>query len=375
MKLGETVEFEWNGRAASAWVPARLAEREAPLSINAIRATERALAALRRMEDVFGVAAEPIARLLLRSEGMASSAVEGLRVPIEQVLSVEAGAPATREPGWVAQNLAIVGAAIEKADHELDVETLHQWHRQLMAGSDLAESRHGAWRNSPGWIGGSSPLDAAYVPPPAPLIPGLMEDLLTYVNSAADDPITQAARSHAQFETIHPYGDGNGRLGRVLIGWVLRRRGSIQHLPPPISVFVARDTGGYLSGLYQFRQGDPIRWIEWFAGTTARAAESATELFVSVADLIERWRARVSRMRSDSAVHRVIELLPRQPVVSAGYVAAELGVSRRTSLTALETLEDAGVVTPFEMPATGPGRPARWWIALELIDLVRTWMA
>lgn len=201
-----------------------------------------------------------------------------------------------------------------------------------------------------------------------------MEDLVAYANSVEDDPITQAAVAHAQFEAIHPYGDGNGRVGRVLIGWVLRRRQAVRKLPPPISVFLARDPGGYLAGLYQYREGDPVRWIEWFAETTERSADSAGELFAAVTLLLEEWRGRIAQARSDSAVHRVIDVLPRQPVVSARMVAVELGVSTRTGLTTLEALEAVGVLTPFDMPVAGVGRPVRWWIALELVELVRSWM-
>ena len=371
---GSTVEFDWNGRDTRAWVPAFLSERAFTLTEDAARASERAAAALRRMEERFDVAAEPIARLLLRSEGIASSAVEGLRVPLEDLLSVEAVGAGEREPLWVAHNLAIVTDALDDADAPLTFDVLHRWHRTLMSGSQLDDSLHGAWRDSPGWVGGSSPLDAVYVPPPADLIPGLMEDLLAYNNGSEHDPITHAAVAHAQFETIHPYGDGNGRIGRVLIGWILRRRGTISRLPPPISVFVARDTGGYLSGLYEYREGDPVRWIEWFAETAERSADSAGELFTTVSLLLEGWRGRVAAARSDSAVHRVIELLPRHPVVSAKTVAIELGVSARTGLTALEALEAVGTLSPFDMPAAGSGRPVRWWIASELVERVRSWM-
>jgi Fic family protein len=267
-----------------------------------------------------------------------------------------------------------VTAAIDQAGRALDSEVLHRWHSQLMAGSLLDATLHGVWRISPGWIGGSSPLDAVYVPPPADLVPELMDDLLAYVNSDEDDPITQAAVAHAQFEAIHPYGDGNGRIGRVLIGWVLRRRQAIRKLPPPLSVFLARDPGGYLSGLYEYREGDPVRWVQWFAETTARSAESAGELFATVTVLLGEWRGRVAEARSDSAVHQVIDLLPRQPIVSARTVAAELEVSARTGLTALEALAELGVLTPFDMPTSGSGRPVRWWIAGELVELVRSWM-
>jgi len=82
-----------------------------------------------------------------------------------------------------------------------------------------------------------------------------MDDLVAYANTDHFDPVTHAALLHAQFETIHPYGDGNGRLGRILIGWVLARRRLVDKLPPPISVLIARDPGGYISGLHLFRDG------------------------------------------------------------------------------------------------------------------------
>jgi Fic family protein len=372
------ITFDWNGRVAKAWIPPLLTDRHFALPEPTVRATERALAELRLMEQRLVPAAEPIGRLLLRSEGIASSAIEGLSVPVEELLTVEALGDGAAAATWVAGNLSAAAAAVADAAtlpvRSLDFATLHGWHRQLTAGSGLDAALHGAWRSSSGWIGGASPLDAVYVPPPADRIPDLMSDLMRYINATEPDPITQAAVAHAQFETIHPYGDGNGRIGRVLVGWILRRRRAVDRYPPPVSVTMLRDAGGYLSGLYEFREGDPTRWIDWFAARTTAAATAAGELYQLLSDLTGSWRASLSNVRTDSVAHRIVDLLPCYPVISAAQVAADCGVSRRAALTGLELLESRGLLTEFEAPSRGRGRPTRWWIATDLATAVQRWM-
>jgi hypothetical protein len=131
---------------------------------------------------------------------------------------------------------------------------------------------------------------------------------------------------------------------------------------------------GYLSGLHEFREGDPIRWIDWFAARTGAAAVAAGDLLQQLSDLEERWRAGLSDVRSDSVAHRIVELVPSYPVISASQVATSCGVSRRAALTGLELLESRGVLTEFAAPSPGRGRPARWWIATDLVTLVQRWL-
>jgi Fic family protein len=371
------VTFDRHGNTARAWAPPALADRKFELPERTVRETERALAELRLMEQQILPSAGPIGRLLLRSEGVASSAIEGLSVPLDELLTVEALGSGAATATWVAGNLAAVAAAVEDAaalDRDLDAARLHSWHCRLMAGSPLEPALHGAWRSSPGWIGGTSPLDAVYVPPPPDMIPDLMADLIEYANGIGSDPITQAAVAHAQFETIHPYGDGNGRIGRVLVSWILRRRGAVDRYPPPMSLTMLRDAGGYLSGLYEFREGDPIRWIDWFAGRTTAAATAAGELYVMLRDFTDRWRAELIDVRADSVTYRIVDLLLSYPVISADHVATDCDVSRRTALTGLALLETRGILTEFAARAGGRGRPARWWIATDLVHALQRWL-
>jgi Fic family protein len=374
MAAGHEVTVTWNGRRVRAWVPERLVRRDMSLGEPAVRATERAASLARRASDELPPEWEPLARLLLRSEGIASSAIEGVRAPVADVAAAELDPAAGDDATWVADNLAAVRRSIDDARRRpLDVSALHRWHRALMANTTYLPRRMiGRPRDAQGWIGGTSPLDAALVTPPPDRVGALLDDLVAFANRTDVDAVTQAAVAHAQFEAIHPYADGNGRVGRVLAGWVLTRRLELVH-PPPLSVGIARDRGGYLSGLTLFRLGDVDPWVRWFADVVAGAAEASIVLVREVAALQARWAERLAGVRADATARRVLSLLPGHPVIAAPAVAAAAGISERAARSALTTLADAGVVREYEPARRARGRPRRWWVARELLDLVTEW--
>jgi Fic family protein len=362
----------WNGRRVQAWLPDPVGDLHIGASTKAERQLERAAAAVRRAGDRIPAGWEPLARLLLHAEGLASSSIEGLRAPMADIAAARLeDDAASQTAAWVADNLAVVEAALAARSKRLTEKVLHRWHTTLMGHSHIDDRFIGRFRDEQGWIGGRTPLDAAFVPPPPDRVRGLMRDLITYANRGDVDPVAQAAVVHAQFETIHPYGDGNGRLGRVLVLWVLARTLEVA-VPPPVSVFIARETGGYLSGLYWFRTGEVDRWLEWFARVVAAAGEAAITWATDVAAVMDDWRTRVD-LRADAAAHLVVDLLPAHPVLSADVVAAELGVSARAGRTALEQLAERGIVEPYEVRPSKPGRPRHYWVARRLVDLVTTW--
>jgi len=369
---GHDVPIVWNGTRVRAWVPGRLAEQDFELSTRAIRLTERALASVvtaGNRPERFG----PLATLLLRSEGVASSFIEGLRSPLADVAAAEVGGTLSDAASYVADNLGAVVGALGSPRRRLTQADLHLWHRRLMdSGSALPQPMVGAYRSEQSWIGGTSPRDAAYVPPPPELVGELMEDLVAFANGDALDPVTQAAVLHAQFESVHPYGDGNGRIGRILIGWVLCHRLNLT-VPPPVSVLIARDPGGYLAGMTLFRMGQLDAWVEWMAAALERSSEAAGELLARSEALLAEWRVRLVRVREDAVAHRVIDLLAEQPVVSAATIADRLGVSVRSGQSALVTLVRHGIVERYHPEATGPGRPTRYFMASELLELVSGW--
>lgn len=367
---GHEVEVAWRGRTALAWVPSPLAERDLTLTESTVRRTEQAAARARRADAALPEAWEPLARVLLRAEGTSSSEFEGIVAPLEEVALAELASSRDGTAAEVASNLGALRHALdESAGAPLLPAALHRWHATLMATArHLPDHLVGAPRDVQGWIGGTSPLDAALVTPPPEYLGDLLDDLVAFVNRDDVDAVTQAAVAHAQFETIHPYADGNGRLGRILIAWILTRR---LHLitPPPVSLRIAADRGGYLSGLTLFRLGQLDAWVRWFAEVVGDAGDSQVALLRAIGDLQDRWSRRLGRVRSDAVAHRALALLPQRPVLTASTVAEALDVSERSGRSALETLAEHGIIEPYQPTARARGRPRRWWVAAELLSL------
>lgn len=371
---GREVQVEWRGRPVRAWQPDPLVDLSWDPSLPTVRQAERSAAALTRVADRLPPNWEPLARLLLRAEGVASSYVEGVRAALADVAAAEVDGDASSAPAaWVADNLHVVTESLADARRgPLTVADLHRWHTRLMAHGQLPADMCGAFRTTQGWVGGSTPLDAAFVPPPAELVPPLMEDVVAFANRFDLDPVTQAAVLHGQFETVHPYGDGNGRMGRVLVGWLLVRRTDAA-VPPPVSVVIARDPGGYLSGLHRYRTGAVDSWVGWFAGVVERAAAATLTLIEDIGRLLEGWTDQLAGLRADATARRLVPLLPEVPVLSAPLAADRLGVSAPAARTALGELLDRGILRPFDLHPPRTGRPATWYVAEGLLELIRRW--
>jgi Fic family protein len=372
---GATVSLTWHGMPAEAFVPRPLADFDVVLPEAVVRATERAAASLRRVDDRLRHRFEPLARLLLRAEGVASSHIEGVRAPAELVAVAELDAEVVdATAAWVADNLAVVDASLLHARSvaPLTTDDLHLWHTRLMTHGRLPPDHVGAFRTVQNWVGGPSPREAAFVPPPPEHVDRLMDDLVAFAGTGALDPVTLAAVVHAQFESVHPYVDGNGRLGRVLIGWILVRHGGVA-MPPPVSVVMARDTGGYLAGLTRWRHGDAGGWVRWAAEAVTRSADQVVELVASAEALAQGWQAAVSDIRADAAARRLLDVLPRHLVVTAPMVADLLGVSGPAARGAIAALAARGIVEPLTLPPSRPGRPPQWWVAGELVAVISRW--
>jgi Fic family protein len=366
----------WRGRRARAFVPTVLAERALELGAETV-----ALAARARASVEHGAESMPedaaLARLLLRAEGVASSFIEGVTAPVVDIVLAEAGDDGGSAAAWVAANLAAVTEALEEAHAgPLTVDSLCRWHRTLMTGSPTPSRHVGVVRDEQGWIGGTSPLDAHLVTPPPERVPDLLDDLVAYVNRTDIDPVSHAAIAHAQFEVIHPFADGNGRVGRVLIAWLLVRRLSLV-TPPPVSTRIAADVGGYSAGLVLFRLGDHERWVQWFAEAVSGAGRAQLELVAAVQELRHRWAERLSapresgrRLRSNAAAWRALDLLPRYNVLTGPVVAVELGIPLKSARAALRDLAAAGVLVEHgTVQPDGPGRPRRLFTSPELLGL------
>lgn len=365
---GVEVPITWRGRRARAFVPTRLADRELNLDAHTIALAARAQAVVEHGAESMPEDYAALARLLLRAEGVASSFIEGVRAPVVDIVLAEADEDAPPSTAaWVAANLAAVSEAIADAHRPLTIDTLCRWHRTLMTGSPTPSQLIGALRTEQGWIGGTSPFDAHLVTAPPDQLPALMKDLVKYANRADIDPVSQAAIAHAQFEIIHPFADGNGRIGRVLVAWFLVRRLSLI-TPPPVSTCIASDVGGYSSGLVLFRMGNHDRWVQWFAGAVSGAGRTQQDLVASVARLQREWRERLS-VRTDAAAWRLLELLPRLLVLTGPLVARELAIPLKSATAALRALVAAGVLVEHGAIRRTGGRPSISYVSEELLGL------
>jgi Fic family protein len=364
----------WNGRRVKAFVPQLLRDRDLSLDAKTAGSTASAAAEVGFAAEALNSDYEALARLLLRAEGVASSYIEGILAPVADVLLAEQFEGSDVAAGWVASNLAAMTQAVHEAEEEgpLSVEALCAWHRTLMAGSPTPEEHVGKIRSQQGWIGGTSPLDAHLVTPPPAELPVLLDDLLSYVNRTSEDPISQAAVAHSQFELVHPFADGNGRIGRNLVAWILTRRMSLL-VPPPVSVAIAADVGGYTAGLASFQWSDHLTWIRWFADAVANGSRAQRELVAAVERLRQDWQRRLSAAphRSDSSVLAAVNLMPRHLVFTADLLIDELDVSRKTALATLERLSEAGILTRRgRLHRPSVGQPPLVFVAHELLGLV-----
>lgn len=263
--------------------------------------------------------------------------------------------------------------AVTAAD-AITVEDLLAIHRRLLAGTQL-ERYAGELRHQQNWIGGSSynPCTADFVPPPPERVAGLLEDLCAFCSDDALPPVAQAALAHSQFETVHPFIDGNGRTGRALIHMILRRRELAPLALPPVSLVLATWSKDYVKGLDATRsppgasaaQADEgvNAWISLFAAAARRAVADAEDYELRVAEIGSSWRERLGRVRADSAVDRLLRVLPGAPVLTVRTAATLIGRSEQAVNEAIPRLLDAGV-----LEQTTLGRRNRAFEAADLID-------
>jgi Fic family protein len=325
---------------------------------------------------------EALARLLLRAESVASSRIEGLEVGGRRLLRADAARQlgATPRDPTALEVLGNIDAMVWGLDAvepggSITVDTLLDTHRRLLAGTRM-EEHGGRIRTVQNWIGGSNynPCSADFVPPPPEAVTGLLEDLLAFCNDDALPAMAQAAIAHAQFETIHPFVDGNGRTGRVLIHLVLRRRGLGLRVLPPVSLVLATWSRDYIGGLTGTRHvGAPdsadahtgtSRWIALFASACRRAVEVAGRFEEQVRAIQSSWLGRVGHTRRDSTVRLLIDALPAAPMLTASTAAALIGRSFQAASQAIDRLVKAGVLVQVNV-----GRRNRAFEAPELIEV------
>ncbi|WP_336084579.1 Fic family protein [Nocardia sp. SSK8] len=328
------------------------------------RAHEAAVIAVARLEAGHGQYLAPLSDFLLRSESVASSKIEHIDAGWRAFGKAIGGGKASDE---ARSQLAAVQALIALVDAArtapITAEDLLGAHRLLMAPDYYAAKDSGTFRDVQNWIGGSdyTPIDALYVPPPPELVPALMDDLLAFARRTDLPILAQAAIAHAQFESIHPFVDGNGRIGRALISAILRRRGLTDRVTVPMASVMLADTSRYFAQLTSYRVGNADEFVEYLALAAVHSSEAAAESARNLATLPHRWRD-IARPRAGSSDETLLAHLLDRPILNIDSAHRITGTTEASTYRALDRLTAAGV-----LEVLAESKRHRVWAAVDVI--------
>lgn len=341
-------------------VPPFIRDARAVLAPDVQALADDASRELTRFDTEAGIVAAPFASILLRTESASSSEVEHLTSSAKQVALAEIGASGSGNARLVVANVRAMRAALELSD-DLSESSIIAMHETLLGESQ--PTFVGRFRDQQVWIGGGhlSPHAASFVPPHHERVPALMADLVGFASRTDIPLLAHSAIAHAQFETIHPFPDGNGRTGRALLHSMLRHGGLTRNVTVPVSAGLLRETSRYFDALTEYRAGDPGAIVTVVSHAVFAAVQNGRALVSELRDVAERWESEIPSRR-DSAGAKLPELLLRQPVVTARIVATELGVSEVAAQSAINRLVDGGA-----LHQTNSGRRNRIWHAPEVL--------
>lgn len=316
--------------------------------------------ALAAFDAEMGANIAPFAAILLRSESASSSRIERLTASAKAIALAELGFHGRRNATEIAANTAAMRAAIDLADR-VDAEAIIATHAALLEKTDPEAT--GAWRSEAVWIGSSNygPHTAQFVPPHHERLDRAIADLVAFMRRDDLPALAQAALAHAQFETIHPFTDGNGRTGRALIHSLLRSKGITRHVAVPVSAGLLVDVERYFEALTAYRSGDPFPIIERLAEAAYAAVSNGRALVDTLRQIRNRWAAALDA-RPQAVAWRLLDVVLRQPVLDVAFVRRELGVQAQAAGNAIERLVEVGALRQFST-----GRRNRKFEAREVL--------
>lgn len=336
----------WQSRAqrmrnrGSFWyaVPAVIAELPVDLAPGTQELARSATSVIERFDESAAGWGLPFASVLLRSESASSSQIEQLSASARRIALASLGDRSSRNATSVAGNVEAMQAAVDLADR-LDSDAILAMHERLGGGDDPDNA--GKYRDQWVWIEGASPVTASFVAPRHEAIEGAVADLVAFLRRSDVEPLTQAAIAHAQFETIHPFTDGNGRTGRALVSAVLRRRGVATRMSAPISAGLLTDTTAYFQALTDYRGGDPEPIVEQFAQAAERAIRNSAVLHDDV--LRVRQNVLDTAERKTANIRIMADVCASEPAFTADMIVAR-GLTRPTAYRLCERLVALGVL-------------------------------
>jgi Fic family protein len=332
-------------------IPPLIAELPVPLDAPLAAELETAVREIVVLDNAYGTILEPLAALLLRTESVASSKIERIEASTADFARAAHGTRSNPSATAMVSATKALTAMIRTVDRtgDIDLSLVTSAHALLMA-DDAHEADHaGHLRDVQNWIGGSdhSPRAALYVPPPPDRVPDLMRDLIVFSNRHDAPALAQAAIAHAQFESIHPFTDGNGRIGRALINAVLRRRDVTSRIVVPLASALVAHRDRYFDHLDAYRSGDIRPIVSGFAHASEVAAVESQASALRLAEIPDEWRSLTGSVRAGSATARLLALLPTHPALSTSDAGDLIGGPTSGVYDAVERLHEAGVLRPL----------------------------
>ncbi len=328
-------------------------------------------AAIARFDERIGTSLASFAVIALRTEAATSSQIENLTAASSSVAIAEHAAPSAspREPNadLIAANVATLTAAMA-GEGPLDAAEIIEIQRVLL--KDSAPRLTGDFRDEQVWVGGDaiSPHGATYVAPHYERVPAAVDDLIRFANRQDLGGLAHIAVTHAQFETIHPFPDGNGRTGRVVVQRMLRNAGLTRRAILPLSAGLLIDTERYFESLNTYRTGEIEPIVSAFVDATFSSLDNASRLAQDLASVRDSWNETVSA-RADSTVWPLLDYCIGRPAVTASSVAADLGVSVVAAQNAINRLAEWGILRQ-----NSPARRNRIWLVSDVLDSVDQFM-
>lgn len=279
--------------------------------------------------------------LLLRSESSASSQIENLTSSARNIALAELYPQAPKNARIIVGNIAAMRKALSLPD-DFSIDSIRQIHHALF------EKSGGNLRDEQVWVGGApySPHGAIFVPPAPNRVPACLADLAVFVDRSDMSAVAKAAIAHAQFETIHPFSDGNGRCGRTLLHKALRRDGALARATLPVSAGLLHNIDAYMASIEAYQQGDPSVVVEQLCDALDIAVAVGRHVAEDIAEIIEAWRDAITE-RKGASIHNLPALIVKQPVVSSSYIAEHLSITRRAATTLIAKACDYGMLRPM----------------------------
>ena len=350
-------------------LPPRLADREVPLTARQASDLEAAVREITALDNSSGEVLQALGVLLLRTESVASSKIERVEASLDDFARALHGIRTNSSAVSMVAATQALSIMIDRVTESgrLELSTITDAHAALMADDPDERPYAGRLRDMQNWVGGSdySPRNALFVPPPPDTVGDYMEDLVAFSNRDDIPALVQAAIAHAQFETIHPFTDGNGRIGRALINSIMRRRGVTNRVVVPLATALVAHRDRYFDLLTDYRSGELDALVSSFADSTRVAAAESRVTAQRLSTIPGEWAELTGPLRSDSAAARLLSLLLDHPIISADDAIGLLDSAPSRAYAAIERLHNAGVLRPL----TDRTRNQIWGAGLVLDEL------